>query len=57
MDAADQYGAEIIPVDSEHSAIFQCLAGCRGPGAGPALDPYLLPVAPFTAEGGRSSGM
>ena len=28
MDAADQYGAEIIPVDSEHSAIFQCLQGC-----------------------------
>ena len=29
MDAADTYGAEIIPVDSEHSAIFQCLQGCR----------------------------
>lgn len=29
MDAAQQYGAEIIPVDSEHSAIFQCLAGCQ----------------------------
>lgn len=28
MDAADAYGAEIIPVDSEHSAIFQCLQGC-----------------------------
>lgn len=28
MDAADRYGAEIIPVDSEHSAIFQCLQGC-----------------------------
>ena len=27
MDAADEYGAEIIPVDSEHSAIFQCLQG------------------------------
>ena len=25
MDAARKYGAEIIPVDSEHSAIFQCL--------------------------------
>ena len=30
MDAADHYGAEIVPVDSEHSAIFQCLQGCRG---------------------------
>ena len=27
MDAADRYGAEIVPVDSEHSAIFQCLQG------------------------------
>ena len=29
MAEAKKYGAEIIPVDSEHSAIFQCLAGCR----------------------------
>ncbi len=28
MGAAEKYGAEIIPVDSEHSAIFQCLMGC-----------------------------
>ena len=28
MAQAEQYGAEIIPVDSEHSAIFQCLMGC-----------------------------
>ena len=28
MDAADASGAEIVPVDSEHSAIFQCLQGC-----------------------------
>ncbi|MEK6776227.1 MAG: 1-deoxy-D-xylulose-5-phosphate reductoisomerase [bacterium] len=27
MEAAARHGAEIIPVDSEHSAIFQCLAG------------------------------
>lgn len=27
--AAQQSGAQIIPVDSEHSAIFQCLMGCR----------------------------
>ena len=26
-DLVQQYGASIIPVDSEHSAIFQCLAG------------------------------
>ena len=29
MDAAEKYGAEIVPVDSEHSAIFQSLQGCR----------------------------
>ncbi len=27
MEAARKYGATIIPVDSEHSAIFQCLLG------------------------------
>ena len=27
MQEAKKYGAEIIPVDSEHSAIFQCLMG------------------------------
>ena len=27
MEEADKYGAEIVPVDSEHSAIFQCLMG------------------------------
>lgn len=32
MDAADACGAEIVPVDSEHSAIFQCLQGCRDRG-------------------------
>ncbi len=29
MDEAEKYGTEIIPVDSEHSAIFQCLMGIR----------------------------
>ena len=29
MAEAKAHGAEIIPVDSEHSAIFQCLMGCR----------------------------
>lgn len=27
MSEAEKYGAEILPVDSEHSAIFQCLQG------------------------------
>ncbi len=30
--AARESGAKIIPVDSEHSAIFQCLMGCRDKG-------------------------
>ncbi len=29
MEEADRYGVEVIPVDSEHSAIFQCLMGCQ----------------------------
>ena len=29
MAEAEECGAEIVPVDSEHSAIFQCLMGCR----------------------------
>ena len=29
MAEAKKYGAEIVPVDSEHSAIFQGLQGCR----------------------------
>ena len=30
--AAARFGGKIIPVDSEHSAIFQCLMGCRDRG-------------------------
>ena len=29
---AKEYGAEIVPVDSEHSALFQSLQGCRDRG-------------------------
>ncbi|MBO5836394.1 MAG: 1-deoxy-D-xylulose-5-phosphate reductoisomerase [Oscillospiraceae bacterium] len=29
MAEAKKYGVQIIPVDSEHSAIFQCLMGCN----------------------------
>jgi len=32
MDEAERCGAEIVPVDSEHSAIFQSLQGCRDRG-------------------------
>ena len=30
MDLADKYDVAILPVDSEHSAIFQCLQGSHG---------------------------
>lgn len=43
MQLSKQYGAPILPVDSEHSAIFQCLAGEEGN----ALERILL-----TASGG-----
>ena len=32
MARARERGADIVPVDSEHSAIFQCLQGCRDRG-------------------------
>lgn len=32
MSRAEEKGAEIVPVDSEHSAIFQCLQGCKDRG-------------------------
>ncbi|HIY20302.1 MAG TPA: 1-deoxy-D-xylulose-5-phosphate reductoisomerase [Candidatus Flavonifractor merdigallinarum] len=32
MNEAQRWGAQIVPVDSEHSAIFQCLQGCRDRG-------------------------
>ncbi|MDE6260777.1 MAG: 1-deoxy-D-xylulose-5-phosphate reductoisomerase [Oscillospiraceae bacterium] len=32
MSRARERGAEIVPVDSEHSAIFQCLQGCKNRG-------------------------
>lgn len=49
MDAADAYGAEIVPVDSEHSAIFQCLQGCA--------DPKEIKRLILTCSGGPFYGM
>lgn len=34
MATARRTGARLLPVDSEHSAMFQCLGGRTGPGAG-----------------------
>jgi len=49
MAEAEAHHAEIIPVDSEHSAIFQCLMGCRDHGEVRRLI--------LTASGGAFYGM
>ena len=49
MDEADRCGAEIVPVDSEHSAIFQCLQDKE---SAKSLTKILL-----TASGGPFFGM
>ncbi len=49
MAEAEKYGAEIIPVDSEHSAIFQCLMGSR--------DPKEVKKLILTCSGGPFFGM
>ena len=48
MEEARQRGVKILPVDSEHSAIFQCLQGCPGEDA---LEKLIL-----TASGGPFFG-
>ncbi len=32
LDRAERRGVDVVPVDSEHSAIFQCIQGCRDRG-------------------------
>ena len=49
MAEAERYGVEIIPVDSEHSAIFQCLMGSR--------DPKEIKRLILTCSGGPFFGM
>ena len=49
MAEAEAYGAEIIPVDSEHSAIFQCLMGNQ--------DPREIRKLILTCSGGPFYGM
>ena len=49
MDEARKFGTEIIPVDSEHSAIFQCLMGSR--------DPNEVKKLILTCSGGPFFGM
>ena len=53
VQAACAGGGEIVPVDSEHSAVLQCVAG-RDVGAGPA-DPHLLGRAVPRMAGGAGA--
>lgn len=48
MDAAEQHGATIIPIDSEHNAIFQCLPAAYRCGVAPKGVRRLV----LTASGG-----
>lgn len=48
MKAAAENGVKVLPVDSEHSAIFQCLQGCP--------DPSLVNRLILTASGGPFFG-
>jgi 1-deoxy-D-xylulose-5-phosphate reductoisomerase len=48
MQAAAEHGATLIPIDSEHNAIFQCLPGGSRCGAAPAGVRRLI----LTASGG-----
>jgi 1-deoxy-D-xylulose-5-phosphate reductoisomerase len=47
MQAAERGGATLLPVDSEHNAVFQCLAGAEGGACGKAIEKIVL-----TASGG-----
>ncbi len=49
-------GGELIPVDSEHSAIFQCLAASRAASATGDGDPSVIRRILLTASGGPFFG-
>ncbi len=55
MREAAAAGAEIVPVDSEHSAIFQCLMGCRAPQRDPPPDPDMLRRAVLRQDAGQAA--
>ncbi len=48
MRAAHDAGATIVPIDSEHNALFQCMAGCD--------DPSAVSRITLTASGGPFRG-
>ena len=57
MKKAREYGSEIVPIDSEHSAIFQCLQGSNNPqrlwitaSGGPFLNNTREEMSSFSAK-------
>ena len=52
MDAVREGGAELLPIDSEHNAIFQCMPGACSNGAGHGVRRILLTGSggPFRAR-------
>ena len=56
METAKKHGAEIIPVDSEHSAIFQCLADGKH-GLPRMINRNLIKKLILTASGGPFRSM
>lgn len=52
MDAVRERGAELIPIDSEHNAVFQCMPGGYRPGSWPRGVRRIL----LTASGGPFRG-
>ena len=52
MDAVRKHGVELMPIDSEHNALFQCMPGGYRPGAWPQGVRRIL----LTASGGPFRG-
>ena len=52
MDAVREHGAQLIPIDSEHNAVFQCMPGGYRPGLWPQGVRRIL----LTASGGPFRG-
>ena len=57
FDNLRRFGGELVPVDSEHSAIFQCLAENRGEASGVCASARSVRRIILTASGGPFFGM
>ena len=55
-EAAEQSDAEILPVDSEHSAIFQCIGSCQSPPKKLILTASGGPFRTWTTEQMQAAG-